>query len=76
MNSIPKNSNLWQNYATVEEPKLSFHIDQPYFSNSKIEGLFKWGTFDSSIPNYPLRPRNPIKVGVIVNKKKDKHINA
>ncbi len=62
---MTKVNNIWKSFETIKEPLLSFHYDRPYYSESKIEGLFKWGALDSSVPNNLLRPTNPIKIGVI-----------
>lgn len=70
--SMVKYNNIWQPYAIIKEAILSFHLEQLYHSKTKIEGLFKWGPFDNSIPNNPLKPVNPIKLGVILPKKKKK----
>jgi len=65
-----KYNNIWQSYAIIKEPILSFHLEKLYLSKAKIEGLFKWGPFDNSIPNNPLKPVNPIKIGLILPKKR------
>jgi len=71
-----KYDNIWQSYAIIKEPILSFHVEQSYYSKTKIEGLFKWGPFDNSIPNNLLKPANPIKLGVILPQKKEKFFNS
>ena len=64
-----KNNN-WFPYINIEEPLLSFHLEENYFSKKKIEGLYKWGAIDNSIPNNPIRPHNPINIGIILIRNK------
>ena len=71
-----KYKNIWQPYVIIKEPILSFHIEQLYHSKTKIDGLFNWGPFDNSVPNNPLKPPNPIKVGVILPKEKERIFNS
>jgi len=68
--------NIWQPYVIINEPVLSFHIEQSYYSKNKIDGLFKWGPFDNSIPNNPLKPVNPIKLVAILPRKKRKFFKS
>lgn len=62
-------NNIWLPYITLKEPFLSFHIDQSYKATNKLEGLFRWGPFDISIPANPLKPVSPIKMGIILPRK-------
>ncbi len=62
-------NNIWLPYITIEEPLLSFHVDQSYKASNKLEGLFKWGPFDNSIPANPLKLVSPIKIGIILPRK-------
>ena len=72
---MTRNKNIWQSYVIIQEPLLSFHIEQSYYSETKIEGLFNWGPFDNSILNNPLRPPNPIKLGIILPRKNESYFN-
>jgi len=65
------NNNNWTPYFIMKEPTLSFHIEDKFVSESKIDGLFNWGPFDSSISNNPCKPPNPIKIGLIGLKEKE-----